>query len=455
MRLKILKEHFRKTILLAWPVCLSNVGNVMVSVVDIAMVGGIREEFFGYSATTAQAAVALANSFYLLVLVFGMGISYGITPLVAAADTAENIKENTKLLGHGLLVNIVANIALFCLLFYISPMLAFMKQPQDVVVLAIPFLNVMMLGMIPFAVFMSLKQFAEGLSDTRAAMYVSVGANILNIVLNYILIYGKLGIPAMGVMGSCWATFISRAAMAVAMAIYIYYKKNFVQYREGFLIFKEISMQRIKSILHIGTTSGLQWVFEVGSFSFALIMVGWIGEKEQAAHQIALQVASTTYFIASGISAAVSVRVGNQYGAKDATTLHEVAISSFILITISQLVFALIIIAFRFLIPPIFNYDINVQHIVAYLLLIAALFQLSDGVQVVGQGILRGMKDVNIPTWLTFFGYWIIGLPSGYMLAFTFGYGVQGIWYGLTVGLTCVAAFLFLRYKYVIARIRF
>jgi multidrug resistance protein, MATE family len=451
---KSFKEHFLKTMLLAWPVCISNVGHVMVGIVDTAMVGGIQESTFGYSGTTAQAAVSLANGFYFLVLVFGMGVSYGVTPLVAEADSSGNIDESRKLLSHCLVVNVVTNVVLFLILLVISPAIRLIHQPTDVVDLAIPFLNVMMLGMIPLAIFASFKQFAEGLSFTRFAMIITVGTNLLNILFNYILIYGKLGFLAMGMMGSCWASFLARLIMAVSMFAYMYYSKRFRKYWEVFS-FRGLSLERMASIFRIGAGSGLQWMFEVGAFAFAMVMIGWIGKREQAAHQISLQLASMTYLIASGISAAASVRVGNQLGAKNILSLRQAASSAFVMIIISQVIFATAFILLRFVLPVVFNDELAVREIVSSLLLIAAFFQLSDGVQVVALGVLRGIKDVTIPTWITFVSYWVIGLPSSYVLAFVFGLGVQGIWFGLTIALTLAAILLFFRFNYVSKKLIF
>ena len=445
------KTHFLKTALLAWPVCVSNLGHVMVGIVDTAMVGGIKEDVFGYSGTTAQAAVALANGFYFLVLVFGFGVSYGVTPLTAAADSSQNISESRQLLKHCLIVNVLTNAILFLVLLAISPLLRFIHQPKDVVELAIPFLNVMMLGMIPLAVFSSFKQFAEGLSFTRFAMYITIGSNLLNVLFNYILIYGKFGFSAMGMMGSCWASFWARLIMAAAMFAYLFYGKHFRKYWIGFS-FRNLSLGMMKKIFSIGAMSGLQWVFEVGAFAFALVMIGWIGKREQAAHQIALQIASMTYLIASGISAAASVRVGNQYGMKNISTLRVAAFSAFSMVIISQVIFAGIFIASRFALPVLFNNEPEVREIVSSLLLIAALFQLSDGVQVVALGVLRGIEDTKIPTWITFISYWLIGLPCSYAFAFIFGFGVQGIWYGLTIALSLAAILLFLRFNFVTRR---
>ena len=437
-------KSYKATFYLAYPVVLSQLGHIMVGVVDTAMVGRIG--------TVQQAAVALSNSLYTLVLVFGLGVSYGITPLVAAADSSKNIGENAALLKHGILINTILGILLFLLLFSISPVLRLFNQKQEVVDMAIPFLNVMMLGMIPLCIFSGFKQFTEGLSFTRIAMIITIGANLLNVLFNYVLIFGHWGIPAMGLMGSCWASFISRVIMALTMYAYVYYNKEFRKYWTGFS-FRNISRVLIKKILAIGVPSGLQWVFEVGAFAFAVIMIGWISPKAQAAHQVALSIAATTYMMASGLSAAASVRVGNQAGLQNREGVRTAGFSAFIMVLAFMGICATCFILFRELLPVIFNKDPEVISIASSLIVIAAFFQLSDGTQVVGLGALRGVKDVKIPTIITLIAYWAIGLPMSYILAFKFNLGVQGVWYGLSLGLTIAAVLLFLRFNYVSKRI--
>jgi multidrug resistance protein, MATE family len=437
-------QNYKATFFLAFPVVLSQLGHIMVGVVDTAMVGQIG--------ALPQAAVALSNSLYMLVLVFGLGVSYGITPLVAAADSSKNYSGNAALLKHGILINTILGILLFLLLFLLSPVLNFMNQKQEVVDMAIPFLNVMMLGMIPLCIFSGFKQFTEGLSFTRIAMLITVGSNLLNILLNYVMIFGHWGFPAMGLMGSCWASFISRVAMAVAMFLYVYYNKHFKVYWLGFS-FKNYSSDLIKKILAIGIPSGLQWFFEVGAFAFAVIMIGWISPKAQAAHQIALSIAATTYMMASGLSAAASVRVGNQLGLKNREGVRTAGFSAFIMVLLFMSIAAICFILFRNFLPTLFSQENEVIGISASLLVIAAFFQLSDGVQVVGLGALRGIKDVKIPTIITLIAYWVIGLPMSYVFGFKLHLGEQGVWYGLSLGLTIAAILLFLRFNYVSKRI--
>ncbi len=441
--------NYKATFLLAYPVVISQLGHIMVGVVDTAMVGQIG--------TIEQAAVALSNSLYTLVLVFGLGVSYGVTPLVAAADSSKNHLENAALLKNGIFINTILGFLLFLLLFSISPILNLFNQKQEVVDLAIPFLNVMMLGMIPLCIFSGFKQFTEGLSFTRIAMWITVVSNLLNILLNYLMIFGHWGFPEMGLMGSCWASFISRVAMAIAMFVYVYYNKHFKIYWEGFNFtirdFIRIDKLLVKKILAIGIPSGLQWVFEVGAFAFAVIMIGWISPDAQAAHQIALSIAASTYMMASGLSAAASVRVGNQLGLKSREGVRTAGFSAFAMVLIFMGLMAVLFILFQQFIPTLFSKESNVISIASSLLVIAAFFQLSDGVQVVGLGALRGVKDVKIPTIITLIAYWAIGLPMSYVFGFKMNLGVEGIWYGLSLGLTIAAVFLLWRFNYVSKRI--
>jgi MATE family multidrug resistance protein len=437
-------KSYKATFYLAYPVVMSQLGHIMVGVVDTAMVGQIG--------TIQQAAVALSNSLYTLVLVFGLGVSYGITPLVAAADSSKDIRQSADLLRHGIVINTILGILLFLLLFSLSPVLNLFNQKQEVVDLAIPFLNVMMLGMIPLCIFSGFKQFTEGLSFTRIAMLITIGANLLNILLNYLLIFGHWGFPEMGLMGSCWASFIARVLMALAMFAYVYYNRQFKQYWAGFS-FRNLSRELTKKILNIGVPSGLQWVFEVGAFAFAVIMIGWISPKAQAAHQVALSLAATTYMMASGLSAAASVRVGNQAGLHYREGVRTAGFSAFIMVLLFMGCCALGFLVFRNYLPGLFTKDQEVTSIASSLLVIAAFFQLSDGVQVVGLGALRGVKDVKLPTIITLIAYWVIGLPMSYVFAFKMGLGAKGVWYGLSLGLTIAAVCLFLRFNYVSRRI--
>ncbi len=217
------KEHFSKNFILAFPVVLSQLGHIMVSVFDSLMVGQIG--------TLPLAAASLGNSIFMITLVFGLGVSYSITPLIAAADGRNNYTRISLLLLNGLVSNVLLGVLLFIAGYFLSPYITYLDQPTKVVDLAIPYLNILFMSMVPLMVFQAFRQFAEGLSLTKQAMYITLVANTLNIVLNYILIYGKLGFEPMGLVGAGWATLISRIVMAIIMAGYVLFAKRFEVYR--------------------------------------------------------------------------------------------------------------------------------------------------------------------------------------------------------------------------------
>lgn len=438
MALSVYKDHFKRNITLAVPMMLSQLGHVMVGVADSAMVGQLG--------TIPLAAVSLGNSIFAIILTFGIGISYAITPLIAAADGKKHYQRSGKIFKHGLYINLVAGILLYFLSFGITYVLPFLDQPEEVAILAGPYLNVIGLSLIPFMIFQSFRQFAEGLSLTKTAMYITVGSNLLNVGLNYILIYGKFGFPAMGLFGAGLATLISRVVMAILMGVYIFKAGVFQPYIEK-LRWKGFSKKLCKRMLKLGLPTGLQFVFEVGAFSAAAIMAGWLGAIQLAAHQIAISLTSVSYMMASGISAAATVRVGNQLGLNDIPKLRIAGFTSFIMALAFMSVACLGFALGRNFLPSLYVDELEVIQIASTLLVIAAIFQLFDGIQVVALGALRGLEDVKMPTVVAIVAYWIIGLPLGYVMGFELGLGVKGIWYGLLTGLVLTAVSLLLRFN--------
>lgn len=417
---------------------ISQVGHMMVNVADSVMVGQLG--------ALPLAGASLANVIFHLLMTFGIGISYAITPLVAAADGEGNTARASEILKNGFLLNIITGILLFGLVLIGSPVLFHLDQPQDVVTIAVPYLNIVTFSLIPLMVFQTFRQFAEGLSRTRQAMFIVIACNVINIGLNYLLIYGKAGFPELGLNGAGWASLISRIVLAVWMMSYIYFSKSFITFRNGFSI-GFYSKKLIKRLINIGLPAGLQFVFEVGAFGFAVIMIGWIGTKALAAHQIAVNLAAVSYMAASGLSAAATIRVGNQLGRKDVPTLRAAAFTLYGMVITFMLACALIFILGRYYLPSLYIRDVEVVQIASSLVVIAGFFQLSDGIQVVSLGALRGLEDVKVPTLLTFIAYWVIALPIGYLLGFKFDLGAEGIWYGLLIGLTIVAMVMSIRFN--------
>jgi MATE family multidrug resistance protein len=430
-------KQFKTTFLLAYPVMLSQLGQIMVGVSDSVMVGQLG--------TAPLAGVSLGNSIFVLFLTFGIGISYGITPLVAKADGEKNPRTIIDILKHGFLVNCSTGCFLFLSLYFTAFLFPYLNQPAEVIVLAKPYFIVISFSIIPFMIFQVFRQFSEGLSLTRQAMMITISGNILNIILNYLFIFGKLGIPAYGMLGAGIATLIARTYMALAMIVFVLYGKYFTQYWAYFNK-RGLDMRLVRNILNIGLPSGLQFIFEVGAFSLAAIMIGWLGASSLAAHQIAINLAAITYMMATGLAAATTIRVGNQLGKRDFRSMREVGFTGFIMSGTFMSINALILIIGRYYFPTLYIHEAEVIGIASDLLLIAALFQLSDGIQVVGLGALRGMADVRIPTLVTLIAYWVLALPVGYFLGFTFNLGASGIWIGLLTGLTITAVVLLYRF---------
>lgn len=444
MRVQEIYHESKITLNLAYPVMLSQLGQVLVGVADSMMVGQIGKD--------SLAGASLGNSIFVLFLTFGIGISYGITPLVAQADGEGNPKNIMSLLKNGFVVNFIFSILLFLLLMATSLSFHHLGQPVAVVQQAIPYFLVISLSIIPFMVFQTARQFTEGLSLTRQAMVVTVSGNILNILLNYLFIFGKMGFPPLGLFGAGIATLISRIIMAFMMGFFVYYHQRFAIYWQHF---RSAGLGRhiIRKILSIGLPSGFQFIFEVGAFSFAAIMVGWIGTTALAAHQIAISLASVTYMMATGIATATTIRVGNQLGRNDAMMLQKVGYTGFVMGAAFMGASALIMISLNHYLPTWYIDDQEVIALAAKLILIAAIFQISDGLQVVGLGALRGMSDVRIPTLVTLLAYWILALPIGYVLGIYLKSGAMGVWIGLLVGLTVTAVLLIFRFRHISQKI--
>jgi MATE family multidrug resistance protein len=434
------RAHYGDNLILAIPVVISQLGHTLVQTADIIIVGH-------FAGTISLAAVSLANSIFIVPLIIGIGISYGSTPLIAQHNGRKEFAECGQLLSNSLFINVLTGIILFALVCLGSVyFLDQLHQEPDVLKQAKPFLMLMGLSVIPMLVFNTFKQFAEGLGFTKQAMMISVWGNALNILLGVTFVKGLFGVHPMGIMGVGYSTLIDRCLMAVVMGFYVFRSKHFKEYLKGFAL-KNIDRIRSLKILKIGAPVALQYTFEISAFSAAAIIIGTMGALQLAGHQIALSMASMTYMMASGLSAAAAIKSGNYFGAKDHHTLRLSANASYHIVLVFMTATALIFTLGNHLLPCIYTSDSNVIPIAAQLLIVAAVFQLFDGAQVVGLGILRGMGDVNIPTVITFLAYWIVGLPVGYVLGINLDLGINGVWYGLVLGLAVSAILLYIRFK--------
>jgi len=451
--LKTYTKEFNYNLKLATPVMLGMLGHTFVSLVDNIMVGQLG--------TAELAAVSLGNSFIFIAMSIGMGFSTAITPLIAEADSEKDFVKGKSSFKHGLFLCSVLSVLLFILMLIAKPLMYLMKQPEEVVELAIPYLDLVAISLIPLIIFQGFKQFSDGLSMTKYPMYATILANVINVVLNYALIFGKLGFPQMGIVGAAIGTLVSRIVMLFFLWWLLKGKEKSKAYVTNIKLFS-LENRMIKKVLNLGFPSAMQMFFEVAIFTAAIWLSGTLGKNPQAANQIALNLSSMTFMVAMGLSVAAMIRVGNQKGLRDFSELRRIAISIFILGLLLAFVFAILFLAFHNMLPKMYvdvddaiNFIDNseVVSIAATLLLAAAIFQLSDSAQVILLGALRGLQDVKIPTIITFIAYWLIGFPISYYLGKEYVYGSFGIWLGLIAGLTSAAILLYFRFNYLTKRL--
>ena len=439
MQLRDYTKEFGKNLSIAYPVMLGQLGHVLVGLVDNLMIGRLGP--------APLAAVSLGNSIVFIALSLGIGFSFAITPLIAEADGSGDLEKGRSYFHHGVILCFLNGIMLFLALLLAKPILNYMDQPPEVVALAIPYLEIVAFSMIPLMIFQAFKQFADGLSQTRYAMYATLLANVVNVVFNYLLIYGVWIFPRLELQGAAIGTLISRFFMLWFVWEILRRKKKFAAYfkwskKEHF------SSAIFKRIFALGFPTALQMFFEVAIFAATVFLAGTLGTNPQAANQIALNLASMTFMIAVGLGVTATIRVGNQKGLAHYQDLRRIAFSTFLLVFLIEAVFAVGFILLKDYLPGFYIDNAEVVLLASQLLIIAALFQLSDGLQVVILGALRGLQDVKIPTVICFIAYWIIGFPVSYYFGKEEQLGSMGIWLGLLAGLTASALMLYFRFNY-------
>jgi MATE family multidrug resistance protein len=421
-------------------------GHTLISIVDNIMVGNLG--------STELAAVSLGGSFVFIGMSLGIGFSTAITPLVSEADAEKDDKKIRSVFHHGLLSCVILGVFVFTLIVLAKPIMYIMHQPKEVIDLASPYIDWVAFSLIPVIIFQGYKQFADGLSRTKYSMYAIFMANIIHIIINYVLIYGVWIFPKLGIIGAALGTVISRILMVVFMH---YIMKNNAQLNPYFknFSFREIKKTMLKKIASLGIPSAMQMLFEVALFTAAIWLSGSIGKTSQAANQIALTLATTTFMFAMGLSVAATIRAGNQKGLMDYKKLIVVARSVFLLAIIVETIFGILFVVLHNFLPHLFLNMNNVSQVIenkevifiaSKLLLVAAVFQISDGIQVVVLGALRGLQDVKVPMYITFVAYWVVGFPISFFLGKYTELKSVGVWIGLLAGLSTAALFLYIRF---------
>ena len=452
----IFKDYYKEfsyNLKLAYPVIISLLGHTFVQLMDNVMVGQLG--------TADLAAVSLGNSFILVAMCIGIGFSTAITPLVAEADGSNDLFRTKEIFSHGIILCFILGLILSLLVIIGKPLLYKMGQPIEVVELAYPYLKWVSISLFPLVIFQAFKQFSDGLSMTKPGMYATLFSNIINLILNFLLIFGIWIFPKMGVEGAGIGTLISRICMVLFIIIYFKLNPYFNKIIEG-LNFSDIDFNIIKKIINLGLPSALQMFFEVVLFTAAIWISGFLGKNSQAANQIALNLSTITFMFAMGLGATAMIRVGIQKGKSNFVELKRIAHSIFLLILLLDIVFCLTFFTTNNYLPLIYldfdnplNYDdsLEVLLLASKLIIVSGFFQIFDGLQAVTLSALRGMQDVNIPTIITFFSYGIFGFPICFYLGIYTDLGVTGIWIGLLISLFLSSLLLLSRFQYLIKKL--
>jgi multidrug resistance protein, MATE family len=423
-----------KTIQLAIPIITGELAQVSLHLIDTAMVGSISYKHL--------AAASLVMTAANIPFVIGVGMTISVSQLVSMANGRRDHALISHYLFNGFLLCTAFALVISGGLVFGRNILKHLHQDPQVVVLALPFMSLVGLSIVPMLLFMTLKQFTDGLEYTKTAMMLSVAALPVNIFLNWLLIYGNWGFPRLELVGAGYATLITRVLIFVVLGLIILKHKTFSRYMAVSTNQWKYSLKTIRALLRIGIPSSMQLGVEVCAFAVSGIIIGTISAASQAAHQIALSCAAFTFMVSMGLSQAGSIRVSNAYGRSDWNSIRVIGKTTLITALLYGFFCAVCFVIFRWQLPLIFNENPVVVHLSALLLLFAAVFQISDATQATGAGLLRGIKDVKLPTLLITIAYWVIGLPVGWLFAFHYHMGAAGMWLGLIIGLTLASLFL-------------
>ncbi len=443
-----IKEYFpfyKRNLRVALPIMFAQLGGAVVQFADVKMVGALG--------TVELAAVAFANSVLVIALVASMTLLQSITPLTAYKYVNHEHEEVTKYLQNGLVQCLIVCVCILAVLGIAYFNLEKFGQDPAVCSLAKNYFKIVALSFIPVILFEGLRQFLAALGNTSVAMWITLISNAVNVIFNYLLIYGEYGFPQLGVDGAAISTFLSRVLSPLAIFGVMLYNKKWRLYIVG-MNKKLFSKTHLAELFKVGIPISLRSTVEVTAFAFSGIMVGWLGAVELASNQIASSVGHMVFMIVLGIGAATTIRVSHQYGRKDYNAVCMAANASIHLAFLNNLIMGALIIIYRYEIAKFFSNDPLVIEQTASILILAGIYQVSDGLQCVGIGILNGLTDVRYTMWCAFVSYLLVNLPVGYYLGFIRGWGAEGVWTGFIFGLTLAAILFHLRWYKMMNRIK-
>lgn len=432
------KRQYRQNLMLALPVVLTQLGQIFTQVVDNLMVG-----HYGGSAPEPLAAVSFGGSVFMILYLASIGVALGLTPLIGELYVQGSRQRSSTLLQNGMAFYVLLGAAVSLVQYAFVPLMYRLGQPADVVDMAIPYYKMLVMSM-PFVMFFfAFKQFLEGVGNTKAELAVTIVANIINCVLNYIFIFGNFGFSEMGVEGAGLGTLLSRITAAILIAGYFVWRKDYRAYLNNFAM-NRFSLRHVRRLLYMGLPISAQMFLESSAFIGTGIMMGWLGKEAISANQIANTMSTSAFMIVLSIGAATTIRTSHCYGRRDIGELTMAVKASYHLVLAWNTLAAIVFISLCDFLPALFTENTEVINIASSLFVFMAFFQLSDGVQNVSVGVLRGIQDVKIIMPIAFTAYWLLNLPVGYLLAFTLGMGPTGMYVGYIIGLS-VAAILMIR----------
>ena len=440
-----MRQEFRPMLRLAAPLALTEVGWVAMGVVDTMMVGRLPDS------ATAIGAVSLGTTLFYTIGIFGSGIMLGLDTLVAQSYGAGKLEECHRTLWNALYLALILSPAVMICIFASPFLFPWFGLSAALVAATVPFLRALTWSTLPLVLYFALRRYLQAMNIVKPVVFTLISANLVNLLGNWTLVYGHLGMPALGVAGSGWSTCISRVYMVTALALAaVYYDRK----RASGLwqASRRIEPRRIIELLRLGFPAASQLLAEIGAFTLATFLIGRLGSLALAGHQIALSVASFTYMVPLGISSAAAVRVGHGVGARDIHAASRAGWTALFYGACFMSCAGLTLLAFARPIARLYTAQPEVVRAGAVLLMVAAVFQLFDGLQVVATGALRGAGNTRTPVLANLIGYWVVGLPLGVLLCFRWHLGAPGMWMGLCLALIMIGSVLVLVWRSLIGQ---
>lgn len=434
-----MNTHYRALLGLGLPIVIGQIGVIVLGFADTIMVG--------HHSSVELAAASFVNNMFNLAIIFSTGFAYGLTPVVGRLFGEKKTFETGQVLKNSLLANTVLAALVCALLLALYLNLNRLGQPDELIPYMRPYFMVLFVSL-PFVLwFNAFKQFSDGITDTKVSMWILLGGNLLNIIGNYILIYGKLGLPEMGLTGAGLSTLISRILMVVAYVVLFFFTNRYRHFRKGFSTGK-INRADFTLLNRLGWPIAAQMGMETASFSLSAIMVGWLGSTELATYQVMIAVSQICFMMYYGMGAAVSVRISNFLGQRDFYNVNRTANTGFHIILVMIICTSVPIYLLRHHIGGWFTDDASVSLMVAQVIVPFLLYQFGDGLQINFANALRGIADVRPMMLFSFIAYFVISLPLGYIFGFTLNWGITGIWMAFPFGLTSAGIMYYLRFRY-------